>query len=441
MTFVSFLEHRAQGLPRRLLAKVTAPGSLVQGTMLSVAGAGGNRILQIGALLLVAYRFGSSGLATVSAVFLWSSILGLAIAPGFSLPLTGVIAGARARAERGTLPTLFLLVAAIATVIVVAAVVWLSAGITAPGLGPAQFATLLAVMASGFCIQAVILAGLIAERAYWQAMLSSLLLGGGQMVAVLLAADPQTAAICMAGSVILVSALSAVMLFRQIVAKDRHTTAQFTQWRVMLGRIPPSLVGSSVVEPTNLIVLTYIFTAAPTPINTSVITVAQQWLSLLLFIPAILNQITLPHLMHKVEIGALAAFRQQAWRIAALNFALTLVPAIGLVVITPLLLSAYQLTGTEYPFVLLLCAGWFSALAFPFGTVLIGLGHFKFSASANIFWCAVFLIASLLLMQRSTDGFAEARLSAYSAFLMFVSVATFVRLRRLIPIATGAKTS
>ncbi|WP_228242517.1 hypothetical protein [Porphyrobacter sp. GA68] len=441
MTLVSFVEQWMQGLPRRLLAKLTAPGSLIQGTMLSVVGAGGNRILQIGALLVVAHRFGPSGLATVSAVLLWSSILGLAIAPGFSLPLTGVIAGARARGERGTFPTLFLLVAAIAAVIVVTAVVWLSAGITAPGLDPAQFATLLAVMASGFCIQAVTLAGLIAERAYWQAMLSSLLLGAGQMVAVLVAADPQTATICAAGSAILVGALSAVMLLRQTFAKDRRTTARFTQWRVMLGRIPPSLIGSSVVEPTNLIVLTYIFAAAPTPINTSVITVAQQWLSLLLFIPAILNQIILPHLMHQVESGNLVAFRQQAWRIVALNFALTLVPAIGLMVMTPLLLSAYQLIGTEYPFVLLLCAGWFSALAFPFGTVLIALGHFKFNAFGNIFWCAVFLTASLLLMDRSTDGFAEARLFAYSAFLLFVSVATFVRLRRLTPIASGAGTS
>lgn len=434
MTFVSFLDRTAQALPRRLLAKVAVPGSLIQGTMLSVVGAGGNRVLQIGALLLVAHRFGPSGLATVSAVILWSSILGLAVAPGFSLPLTGVIAGARARAEHGIWPILFLVTAAIATVIVAAVVVWLSAGVSAPGLNPARFALLVAVMASGFCIQAVTLAGLIAERAYWQAMLSSLLLGAGQMVAVLLAVDPATAAAGVAGGTLLVGTLSAGLLFWQTIARDQDATARFTQWRVMLGRIPPSLIGSSVVEPTNLIVLTYIFATARTPINTSVITVAQQWLSLLLFVPAIVSQVILPHLMYKVEAGDLVGFRQQAWRIVRLNFALTLVPALGLMIACPFLLSAYHLTGAEYPFVVLLCAGWFSALAFPFGTVLTGLGHFKFTAFGNIFWCAVFLTASLLLVQRSTDGFAEARLCAYSAFLLFVSLASFVRLKRLTPI-------
>lgn len=434
LNFLSFLDRKTQGLPGRLIAQVAVPGSLIQGTVLSVVGAGGNRVLQIGALLLVAHRFGSGGLATVSAVILWSSILGLAIAPGFSLPLTGVIAGARARAEHGIWPILFLVTAAIATAIVVATVVWLSADVTAPGLNPARFAVLLAVMASGFCIQAVTLAGLIAERAYWQAMLSSLLLGTGQMIAVLLAADPATAAACVAGGTLLVGGLSAGLLFWQTVARDREATARFTQWRVMLGRIPPSLIGSSVVEPTNLIVLTYIFTTASTPINTSVITVAQQWLSLLLFVPAIVSQVILPHLMHRVEIGDLVGFRQQAWRIVGLNFALTLAPALGLMIACPFLLSAYHLTGAEYPFVVLLCAGWFSALAFPFGTVLTGLGHFKFTAFGNIFWCTVFLTASLLLVHRSTNGFAEARLCAYSAFLLFVSLASFVRLKRLTPI-------
>ncbi|MBB5712777.1 O-antigen/teichoic acid export membrane protein [Sphingomonas xinjiangensis] len=440
VTSVSSLDGGKMGLPR-LLAEVVAPGSLIQGTMLSVVGAGGNRALQIGALLLVAHRFGPGGLVTVSAVILWSSILGLAIAPGFSLPLTGAVAGARARAERGIWPILFLVTAAILTVIVVAAVVWLSAGITAPGLNPACFAILLAVMASGFCIQAVTLAGLIAERAYWQAMLSSLLLGAGQMVAVVLAVDPATAAVCVAGGTLLVGAISAALLFWQTVARDRDAKARFTQWRVMLGRIPPSLIGSSVVEPTNLIVLTYIFTAARTPINTSVITVAQQWLSLLLFVPAIVNQVILPRLMHRVETGDLIGFRRQAWRIVGLNFALTLVPALALMIARSSLLSAYHLTGAEYPFVVLLCAGWFSALAFPFGTVLTGLGHFKFSAFGNIFWCVVFLTVSLLLVQRSTDGFAEARLSAYSAFLLFVSLATFARLRRLTSIVGGGGTS
>lgn len=441
MTLAAFLDRRMQGLLRRLFAKATAPGSLIQGTMLSVVGAGGNRVLQIGALLLVAHRFGPGGVATVSAVILWSSILGLAIAPGFSLPLTGVVAGARVRAERAVLPIMFLMAAAIATILVVTLAVWLSAGITAPGLPPVRFAGLVAVMASGFCIQAVTLAGLVAERAYWQAMLSSLLLGAGQMVAVLVPTNPVTAAACVAGATLLAGLLSAAILFRQAAAKDRAATAGFAQWWIMLGRIPPSLIGSSVVEPTNLIVLTYIFTTARPPIDTAVITVAQQWLSLLLFIPAIVNQVILPHLMHWAECDDLAGYRQQAWRIVGLNFVLTLLPALGLMAAAPLLLSAYHLTGAQYPFLVLLCAGWFSALAFPFGTVLTGLGHFKFTAFGNVFWCAVFLIASLLLVQRSTNGFAEARLSAYSAFLLFVSLATVVRLRRLGPIGSSAGTT
>lgn len=422
---------RARDLLGRAVKSLTNPGSLVQGTALSVTGAGGNRAFQIGALLLVAHRFGQQGLATVSAVILWSSILGLAIAPGFSLPLTGAVAGARTRGERSVVPILSLIAAAVATVIVAAAIVWLSAGITAPGLTPSGFALLLAAMASGFCVQAVTLAGLIAERAYRRAMLSSFLLGGGQVASVFIASDPWTAVVAVVSGTVLAGTLSVVMLARVARDKDRTATHGFTQWRVMLGRIPPSLIGSSVVEPTNLVVLTYIFGSVRPPIGTAVITVAQQWLSLLLFIPAIVNQVILPHLMHKAEAGDFAAYRQQARRIIGWNFVLTLVPAVALMVSAPFLLTAYHLGGAEYPFVMLLCAGWFSALAFPFGTVLTGLGHFKFGAFGNIFWCAVFVGASLLLVHRSTDGFAEARFVAYSTYLVFLSLATFIRLRRL----------
>lgn len=422
---------RARGLLSRAIRSLTNSGSLVQGTALSVVGAGGNRAFQIGALLLVAHRFGQQGLSMVSAVILWSSILGLAIAPGFSLPLTGAIAGARTRGERSVAPIMSLIVAAIVTAIFAAAVVWLSAGIAAPGLTPAAFALLLAAMASGFCVQAVTLAGLIAERAYGRAMLSSLMLGGGQVVAVLAASDSWTAMVAVVSGTVLSGALSAAMLVRVAQTEDRKAANGFTQWRVMLGRVPPSLIGSSVVEPTNLVVLTYIFGSMRPPISTAVITVAQQWLSLLLFIPAIVNQVILPHLMHKAEIGDFVAYRQQARRIIGWNFILTLVPAVALIVSSPFLLVAYRLGGAEYPFVMLLCAGWFSALAFPLGTVLTGLGHFKFGAFGNIFWCMVFVGASLLLVHRSTDGFAEARFVAYSTYLVFLSLATFIRLGRL----------
>ncbi|WP_020493515.1 lipopolysaccharide biosynthesis protein [Sphingomonas melonis] len=407
------------------------PGSLVQGTALSVVGAGGNRAFQIGALLLVAHRFGQQGLSAVSAVILWSSILGLAIAPGFSLPLTGAVAGARTRGERSVAPIVSLITGAIVTVAVAAMVVWLSAGITASGLTPTNFAMLVAAMASGFCVQAVTLAGLIAERAYRRAMLSSLLLGGGQVAAVLIASDPGTMVTAVVGGTVLAGALSAAMLVRVALHKDRAAIHSFTHWQVMLGRVPPSLIGSSVVEPTNLVVLTYIFGSARPPIDTAVITVAQQWLSLLLFIPAIVNQVILPHLMHKAEAAEFVAYCQQARRIIGWNFVFTLVPAVALMASAPFLLAAYRLGGAEYAFVMLLCAGWFSALAFPFGTVLTGLGHFKFSAFGNIFWCLVFVGMSLLLVHRSTNGFAEARFVAYSTYLVFLSFATFIRLGQL----------
>lgn len=422
---------RARGLLGRAVKSLTNPGSLVQGTALSVIGAGGNRAFQIGALLLVAHRFGEQGLSAVSVIILWSSILGLAISPGFVEPLIGAVAGARTRGERSVAPIVSLIAAGVATVIFAAAAVWLYAGVTAPGLPPTRFALLLAAMASGFCVQAVTMAGLIAERAYRRAMLSSLMLGGGQVVAVLVASDPWAAVASVVSGTVFAGALSAAMLVQVARVKDRTATHGFTKWRVMLGRVPPSLTGSLVVEPTNLVVLTYIFGSARPPISTAVITVAQQWLSLLLFIPAIVNQVILPRLMHKAEADDFAAYRQQARLIIRWNFVLTLVAAVSLIVSAPFLLAAYHLDGAEYPFVMLVCAGWFSALAFSFGTVLTGLGHFNFGAFGKIFWCTVFVGASLLLVHRSTDGFAEARFVAYFTYLVLLSLATFIRLRRL----------
>lgn len=413
------------------LKRLLTPESLIQGTVLSVVGAGGNRVFQICALLLAAHRFGHYGLSVISAVILWSSILGLAIAPGFSLPLTGAVAGARARGERSMALILFLIGAAIVTVAVTTFAVWQTAGITAPGLSKTEFAVFLGAMASGFCVQAVSLAGLIAERVYPRAMLSSLALGGSQIIAVFVASDPLTAITCAVGGAVLAGSLSAAMLIWTVWTKNQRATKNFTQWRVMLGRIPPSLIGSSVVEPTNLIVLTYIFGSVQPPIETAVITVAQQWISLLLFIPAIGNQVILPHLMHTAEAGDFAGYRYQARRIIVWNFVLTLAPAAALIVLSPVLLTVYHLVGENYPFIILLCAGWFAALALPLGTVLTGLGHFKLTAFGNVLWCTIFFSAALALAMRSTDGFAEARFIAYGIYLIFSLLATFIRLQRL----------
>lgn len=418
------------GLAGRLQTHVRV-NAVLHGIFFSVVGSGGNRALQIGALLIIAAAPHERGLAQVSSLLLWGGILGLAISPGFSLPLVSAIAGARARGEKGAPMVLSMVLMGAALAAGVAVAVAVSAPVAPTGISKLRFCVTLAVLSGGICAQAVALSGLVAEGAYARSAISGLALGGLQVAAALLTRSPQETVILVAGAALAAASLSGLMLLRTTQRHDRAASARFSAWRNTVGRIPSALIGSSVVEPTNLVVLSYIFSRSSPSVNATIITIAQQWMGLIMFVPAALNQVTMPRLARWYERREIKSFRRGARLVFAANAVLVTTPALILFLCGPILLGLYHQGNAVYPFFILVAAGWISAMVFPFGTMLMGMGKFRATAAGNVLWAVVFILASLALSSRSTAGFAEARLVSYALFGVSIGLWTLWQIKSL----------
>lgn len=405
--------------------------SPLRAAALCIIGAGGNRALQIASLLIVAQKFDGSALSTVSSIVLWSAILGLSVAPGFSLPLTGAIIGAQARNESSILPALFLLMSAAIITLILSLLIVISSDVAPSTIGKYRFGIFFSTLSIGICVQTVVFAGFLSERRYCHAMFSNIATGAVQFLSALTSPNVDVILKSMTFGTLAMAIIFGMSLLNHLYKVGLERTGKFSGWRITISRITPSLVGSSVVEPTNLFVLTYIFNNEKYFLQTAVVTVAQQWVSLLVFIPMILSQLALPNLMRLAENCQYVSFRKQSVKLVTLNFILIALPFVSLIAVSSILLSFYDLDRSWHIFVILLIAGWIAAISSPFGTILNGLGYFRYNAFGNVLWCSIFIGAAFALQNFATEGFAVARALAYSVYLFFMLLSTIWWTRKL----------
>lgn len=404
------------GLTEYLKAGLADPNSQLRAAATSTIGAAANRLLQIGALFLAARLFETEVFDAIATLVLWSGILGLAVAPGFALPLSAALLGAYARQERSFRLIAVMLAACFTTTVSVAVGLTIITDVEPATVSKLLFGFAFASLAGGLCLQAVSLAVLMAQRKSGTAATTSFLIGFGQLSAILVAYEVGAPLIALAIFSITVGILSAGVTLWNAAKYDLQASQIFSQWSATIKRIPVSLIGSSVVEPTNLFVLSFIF--VKDDFNVGVVTIAQQWMSLVLFIPAIINQIGLPALLRDAQ-ESVSTLKTSAGRLIGINSLLVTIPSLVLLLANHLLLDAYNQTGGAYVLSVLIVAAWLGAVAFPFGTVMIALDRFMLASGANIFWAVAFIGSSILLATRSTAGFAEARLVAYALFSVF----------------------
>lgn len=408
-------------------AGLANPNSQLRAAAASAVGAAANRLLQIGALFFAARLFKTEVFDATATLVLWSGTLGLAIAPGFALPLSAALLGAYARQERSFRLIAVMLAACFTTTTSAAIGLTLITNVGPVAISPLIFSFAFASLAGGLCLQAVSLAVLMAQQNPCTAATTSFLIGFGQLSAIVVAYEVGLPLITLASFGLAVGLLSAGFALRSASRHDVQTYQSFSEWRATIRRIPVSLIGSSVVEPANLFVLSFIF--VKNEFNVAVVTIAQQWMSLVLFIPSIINQIGLPALLRDAQ-ESISKLRTSARRLICINSLLVTIPSLFLLIVSSFLLKAYNQPRGEYVLSILIVAAWLGAISFPLGTVIIAMGRFTLASVANIFWSVTFVGASIILANRSTAGFAEARLVAYALFSVFGATVTALTLYR-----------
>jgi O-antigen/teichoic acid export membrane protein len=142
---------------------------------------------------------------------------------------------------------------------------------------------------------------------------------------------------------------------------------------------------------------------------------ANQWFSLLLFVPGVVTQTILPILSEQVSDGGRLEARRLAIRSAGVMLLLVGMIALPLVLASPLIAGAY---GDEFRkgalvFVLMFMAAVAAAPQGILGNFLAAENKFWLRFRLNVLWAACFLGAAFLLVASGAAGLAAAMVIAY----------------------------
>jgi O-antigen/teichoic acid export membrane protein len=158
-----------------------------------------------------------------------------------------------------------------------------------------------------------------------------------------------------------------------------------------------------------------------------------QWYAAVLFLPAALGSALLPVLSERVGQGDAAGARKVLRSAMLVNLAAVAPVVAAGALASPLLMGLYGpgFAAAWPTLVVVLVTAGVVALTNPVGSVLAASGRLWLGFLMNAGWAAVFLGATLLLVDRGAFGVATARLIAYvvHAAWTFAFAATFLRRR------------
>jgi O-antigen/teichoic acid export membrane protein len=144
---------------------------------------------------------------------------------------------------------------------------------------------------------------------------------------------------------------------------------------------------------------------------------ASQWYTMLLFLPGILGGVVLPVLSERLGCHDLALSAKTLRLAIKLNALFVLPPALVAGVVSPYIMRLYGegfAGGWPTLVVVLLTASLFSVQA-PVAQIIAASGRMWTGLLMNIGWGVVFLLGTLLLLDRGSLGVAAARALGYVA--------------------------
>lgn len=175
-------------------------------------------------------------------------------------------------------------------------------------------------------------------------------------------------------------------------------------WRFSL----PAMLNSLIFGPIAWLAIAIIVRQANGPAEIGIFYAANQWYSLMLFLPTMLNQVAFPIMTERLQAGD----RQYAWRLyeSKIWSSIGVVSLVGLVVClaSPFIMDFY---GPEYSnhwpvLCVVVLAAWISAPLGPMGNLLIAHTQQWDTLFANIVWA--FCLLTVVTVWREHGAFALA---------------------------------
>ncbi len=150
---------------------------------------------------------------------------------------------------------------------------------------------------------------------------------------------------------------------------------------------------------------------------------ANQWFSLLLFVPGVVTQTILPILSAQVAGGGRGEAKDLALKSAGIMLGLVTLIALPLALGSPLIAAAYgnEFTGGTWVFVLMFLAAVAGAPQGILGNFLAARNQFWLRFRLNVLWAVCYLIAAYDLVDHGAAGLAVSMVVAYT----IRSLATF----------------
>ncbi len=143
---------------------------------------------------------------------------------------------------------------------------------------------------------------------------------------------------------------------------------------------------------------------------------ANQWFSLLMFVPGVITQTILPILSEQVSAGGRTEARHLALRSAAIMLVLVALIALPLMVGSPLIASAYgpDFADGALVFILMFAVAITAAPQGILSNYLAAENRFWLRFRLNVLWAICYLIAAYSLVSHGAVGLTSAMIIAYA---------------------------
>jgi O-antigen/teichoic acid export membrane protein len=194
----------------------------------------------------------------------------------------------------------------------------------------------------------------------------------------------------------------------------------------------PAFLAGAVVVPANWLCMTFLVSTTGGYAQIGIFNAANQWFTLLMFIPQVIGQSSLPILAERLNAKD---YRQTNTILRAsmvANAAILLPLAVLGALASPWLLDLYgqEFGGGQLTLVLCLVTAVLLGVQFPVGQILIAADRLWLGLIMNLGWAGIFIGGSWLLADGGALGLASSRLIAYVFHAVWTFAYAWIFMRR-----------
>lgn len=206
----------------------------------------------------------------------------------------------------------------------------------------------------------------------------------------------------------------------------------FQEWRILRDFSGPASLAGAIVAPVNWICTVILVNRMNGYSELGIYNAANQWFMVLMFLPGILGQVTLPMLAERLgqndRKGLAEILKISIWTNAIAVVPLVALASVGSSFLMRLFGNEFQ---GEWPTLITsLITAATLCVQIPVGQLIAATGHMWTGFLMNLAWGTAFVIASYFLVSNGAVGIAAARLIAYGLHAIWTFGFAFFITRR-----------